>query len=426
MIEKLPLELREIWDKKEFKKSTLIQDRVFDFMLQQQPLIAISPTGTGKTLAYLLPLLTNIETNKQLQAIIFAPSQELAQQIFVVTDEWASEIGIKCQSLIGGANKKRQIERLKEKPEIVVATPGRMLELLKQTAKLKVHTVKTVVYDEADYLFADQSQTLREIEKIEDSLMRDIHRVYFSATKSADLEHYLHNRISNLTLVEVRSEEVDKQTKHYLIETSNREKVMQLRRLSQLEDMQAIVFFEQINELEMVAAKLMYEGIGVSVLHSQVSNTERQMALSVFEQKKTQYLLTTDLASRGLDLADVPYIIHFNRVQDQNTYLHRSGRTGRMGREGKVLSLVNQQEARDLLKILKNTPIDLETRIIYGRELVKEKPIIETSREQIKTSNKKINKNHSVNSSKNRNPKKKKQRHVSKKNIGKPRKVRKD
>ncbi|MBG9986800.1 DEAD/DEAH box helicase [Facklamia sp. DSM 111018] len=426
MIEKLPQELREIWNKNGFKKPSLIQERVFEYLLTQRSLIAISPTGTGKTLAYLLPLLVNVEANNQLQVIIFAPSQELAQQIYVVTDEWASAVGIKCQSLIGGANKKRQIERLKEKPEIVVATPGRFLELIKQTAKLKVHSVKTVVYDEADYLFADRSQTLKEIEIIEESLMRDIHRVYFSATKNDDLERYLYGRIENLSLVEVRSEEVEGQTKHYLVETSNREKVMQLRRLSQLEDMQAIVFFEQINELEMVAAKLLYEGLGISVLHSQVSNTERQLALAMFEQKKTQFLLTTDLASRGLDLTDVPYIIHFNRVQDQNTYLHRSGRTGRMGKEGTVISLVNQQEARDLLKILQNSPIELETRIIYGRKLLKEKPIIEMPAEQILASNKKFNKNQFAKPAKKRNPKKKKQRYARKKNIGMPRKDNKD
>lgn len=377
MLNKLPQVLKEKWEASGFNSPTSIQSKTFDLMLNNEELVAISPTGSGKTLAYLLPLLTRLKANGELQALIFAPSQELAQQIGRVAEEWSQALGLTAQTLIGGANIRRQIERLKDKPELIIATPGRFLELLNQSAKLKVHLVETVVFDEADYLLLAGGEQAELIEAIQKRLMRDVRYSWFSATQSADLQTKIDKESSTARTsqwVIVGDEKVPEQIQHFLIETSNREKASQLRRIAQFDRMQAIVFFEQVNELETVAAKLLYDKVPVVTLHSQLSNTERQLALQIFSQGQATYLLTTDVAARGIDLADVPYIIHYNRVEEPKVYLHRSGRTGRMGKEGHVLSLVNQQEARDLIDLLQALDLQPEWRHIYDRQLVSDIP----------------------------------------------------
>lgn len=377
MLNKLSPALKEKWEASNFNQPTAIQMKTFDLMLNKEAVVGISPTGSGKTLAYLLPILTRLKANGQLQALVFAPSQELAQQIGRVAEDWSESLGITSQTLIGGANIKRQVDRLKEKPELVVATPGRFLELLNQSAKLKVHKVDTVVFDEADYLLLSQGQQVALVEEIQKRLMRDVTYSWFSATQSSDLKAAIEKETSESIQpqwIVIGDEKVPEQIQHFLIESTNRDKAAQLRRLGQFDDMQAIVFFEQVNELESVAAKLLYDNIPVVTLHSHLSNTERKMAIQIFSQKQAVYLLTTDVAARGLDLADVPYIIHYNRVEDPKVYLHRSGRTGRMGKEGYVLSLVNQQESRDLMDLLKKLKLQPEWRFIYKRQLVSEIP----------------------------------------------------
>lgn len=428
MLEQFPQAIQDHWIDKQFQAPTPIQDQVFATWKEGCHLLAISPTGTGKSLAYLLPILTSIQPGLGLQAIIFAPSQELVQQISEVAREWGDLLGMNCQAIMGGANVRRQIDRLKEKPELIVASPGRFKELLNQTNKLKVHQVKWVVYDEADYVFQAAGQQGPVICEIEHRLMRDVTFAWFSATCSSDLDHYLAQRPQEIRRIQVSQEESPLNLQHIMIECRDRQKVDRLVKLAQIEDMKAIIFFEQINELERVAAKLNYEGIPVSVLHSQISNSERQVGLQFFAQGKTQYLLTTDLASRGIDIEDVPYIIHFNRVREVNTYVHRSGRTGRMGKPGCVISLVNQQEARDLIDLLKRKDIHVEFRYLFARELVEQLPdSVETEGKLVGNKISSLSKDRPnqakkpIDSIRKSNPKNKKKRQKDK---GKPRKLR--
>ncbi|MCR8969500.1 DEAD/DEAH box helicase [Facklamia sp. 7083-14-GEN3] len=411
-------QLKKYWQEKNFSEATAIQKQVYPYIKDEESVVAISPTGTGKTLAYLLPILEKIEVNQQLQAIIFAPTQELAQQIFLVVDEWSRLLGITVTSIVGGANVKRQIEKLKNKPELIVATPGRFNELLKQTSKLKVHTVRWIIYDEADYLFSKGEQQIADIEMIEKRLMRDIKRYYFSATKSKDFLDYLQAKNYEFDRLEISMESANIQTEHVYLEVNNRQKTNMLKRLAQMEGMQAIVFFDQISDLERAAAKMIFENLSISVLHSQLTNQERQIALEQFRQQKTIYLLTTDLASRGLDIEGIPNVIHYHPARDVRTYYHRSGRTGRMGNEGCAISLVNQQEALNLKRMLDDSSIHLEERVLYDRQLLNERP----EEEEIRQSSKRITKRKSHS----KKPKtavkaKKKNRKRNTKNIGKPR-----
>ncbi|MGO4937568.1 DEAD/DEAH box helicase [Fundicoccus sp. Sow4_H7] len=359
--------LKEYWQLKGFDEATPIQAAMFEPMTNKQSFVAISPTGTGKTLGYLLPLLQKIEANSILQVIVLAPSQELVKQIGEVAQDWSKPLGIKVQTILGGANIKRQIEELKEKPELIVATPGRFLELLNQSRKLKVHLVETIVYDEADFLWQDEHrQSLNEIEK---RLDNQVQKVWVSATLGAPLLELV-QAPTTIPLIQMTSQDNRLPIDHHYILTNDRQKLMQLRRLAQVENMHAIVFFEQVNELDQVASKLLHDGIKVATLHSQVNKLERQYAIESFRAAEVTYLLTTDLASRGMDIPALPFAIHYNRVRDLDTYFHRSGRVGRMGHKGIVISLVNEQELRDLQNILDARSIQLTEKIVYQQNIV--------------------------------------------------------
>lgn len=366
--EVLKTPLKELWEQKAFPAPTAIQNRVFEPLNKGESFIAISPTGTGKTLAYLLPILNKLEANKELQALVIAPSQELAKQIGTVAEEWAKPLGIKTQIILGGANFKRQQDALKDKPEMIIATPGRLLELASKSNKVKLHQVKTVVFDEADYIWhRDNRQAALDLQK---KLMRDTNYVWFSATVSDELRQMMMESEGAIQLLHSDTDHQTLNIEHHYLLTQNRQKLTQLKRLAQVEDMQALVFFEQVNELESVASRLIHDNIKVGLLHGQLNKLERQTALKLFAEKKLTYLLTTDVASRGIDIANVPFVIHYNRVSDANTYLHRSGRTGRMGEYGQVISLVNEQEHRDLENILSEKQIELTERFVYAAQFV--------------------------------------------------------
>lgn len=371
MSQLLPELLQEKCRQMGFEQLTDIQEKIFAPITQQESLIAISPTGTGKTLAYLLPIITKIEANHQLQVIILAPSQELVSQIARVAEEWAAVLNLKVLTIVGGANVKRQVEALKQKVEIIIATPGRLNELMDKTRKLKLHEVTTIVYDEADYLFNEEHQAT--VLKIRKRLMRDIQSIWVSATYGESLQQ-LKATHPNIALWQVNQHNQALNIQHWLLTTNNRQKAQQLRKLAQVDGMRAIVFFEQVNELDDVAAKLAYHQLRVVSLHSQLSKMERESAIRRFANGDAVYMLTTDVAARGLDIDDVMYVIHYNKVSDVETYAHRSGRTGRMGKVGNVISLANEQEARDLQQLLQPNGFQLLPIYLHSAQLLMEKP----------------------------------------------------
>ncbi|MBK0348245.1 DEAD/DEAH box helicase [Aerococcaceae bacterium zg-ZJ1578] len=367
MLEQLNSVLKTHWQNKGFESATAIQTSLYHPIKDGKSLVAISPTGSGKTLAYLLPILSTVQADQSLQVIILAPSQELVKQISTVVQEWGELLGIHCLPILGNANLKRQLEALKERPEVIVATPGRLQEIAQQSRKVKFHQVKTIVLDEGDYLLEDSQEEA--VNAIVKRLMRDVQKIWVSATYGPALQRIVEEQ--GLALYQ-QSDENTMNIKHVAILTQNRQKGQQLKRLAQVEGMQAIVFFEQVSELETIAAKLIFEKVSVGLLHGQLSKMERERSITAFRNGELTYLLTTDVAARGLDIADLPAVIHFNRVSDVRTYTHRSGRTGRMGKQGMVISLVNEQELRDLNEMLVSEMIALEPYTTYKGALMSE------------------------------------------------------
>ncbi|XJS10101.1 helicase-related protein [Aerococcaceae bacterium WGS1372] len=225
-----------------------------------------------------------------------------------------------------------------------------------------------IVVDEADYLLKDEHQS--STDRIKQSLMRDVQQIYTSATMPANILEKLTSQEASLKLITIEDKPSSEQVQHLYIKVNNRDKVNELKRLKQVKGMRAIVFFEQIHQIEEVAAKLIFENVPVVVLHSEASKMEREYAMRAFTNHDVSFLLTTDVASRGMDIQNVPYVIHYNSVDNIQTYLHRSGRTGRMKAKGTIISLVNQQEHRDFEQMLQKENIHLVEKVLKHAQLL--------------------------------------------------------
>lgn len=362
--------IQEVWKKSEFQQPTTIQTRVIPAALEKKDLIAESPTGTGKTLAYLFPVLEKIDADKRaVQAVIVAPSQELVMQILQEIQKWAEGSGIRAASFIGGANVKRQLEKLKKHPHIAVGTPGRTLELIKQK-KLKMHEVKTIVFDEGDQLLVPEHlETVRSIVK---STLSERQVILVSATLPKATETLAKELTNNPEIIKVETDDtIDAAAvEHIYFMAEQRDKIKLIEKISRLESVKALVFVKDIGNLTVMAEKLQYNNISSSSLHSDLNKIDRQNALKDFRTGKTNMLLATDVAARGLDIKGVTHVVHMDFPKDVKQYVHRSGRTGRFGASGTVISLVTEREERELKKFAKELGIHAAKKVMRSGKIV--------------------------------------------------------
>ncbi|MDN4074517.1 DEAD/DEAH box helicase [Fictibacillus terranigra] len=342
--------LQENWEKAAFEALTPVQEQMLPSMLGKKDLIVESPTGTGKTLAYCLPVLESIDSNSaSVQAVIIAPTKELVMQIHTVFQEYAQGSGISGTTLIGGVNVQRQIDKLKKKPQYIIGTPGRILELYK-SKKLKLHEVKTIVVDEADVVY--DMELMDEVQNIVKGTMKDRQLVFVSATISKKSEEVAKEWMNQPLFIKVeRDTAAANRVQNLYLISERRDKIDNLRRIIRHHSaMKAIVFFGDSMRLEEIAAKMAYRGITVGVISGQASKQERQKVMREFRASDHALLLSTDLAARGLDISGLTHVIHFDLADSEKQYIHRSGRTGRMGQEGTIISLVTEREENVLLK----------------------------------------------------------------------------
>lgn len=364
--------LQKNWEDAGFQKPALIQAEVFAPIIERKNLVGIAPTGSGKTLAYLLPLFNQLELGKPSQLLILTSSQELAMQVVEVARKWLAGSGMKAQPLIGGANVKRQQEALKKKPEVLIGTPGRVFELI-TAKKIKAPNIKTIVFDEVDQLV--QGQSLQLVQKILKAADNHTQRLYFSATADVVLAE-LNQFETDLLIVDV-SKEDDSQgdVQHFYLEVSERKKVDQLRRLLNLPVFWGMVFFNQLNDMGSAEEKLLFHHLPVASLASDQAKMSRKAAIEQFKKHQVLGLLTTDLASRGLDIEALPFVINADVPLSEESYLHRAGRVGRMGNTGVVITFVTPQEKADLTKIAKKLELTLAPIYLFGGELLTEEPV---------------------------------------------------
>ena len=336
---------------------TEIQAALIPAAYAGENLIGEAPTGTGKTLAYFLPLLARIDPAvRTAQALILAPTHELAMQIAAVARDLiqAAGLSVGVQALIGGANIKRQIEALKKKPALIVGSAPRVQEL-HRLGKLKLMGVKVLVLDEFDRLLGKQH--LDDVRALIRLLPPERQALLFSATAGVAAVRMAEELFAPRL---IRVESANETYENYYDIVSFRDKIKAVQKLTRrLPIRRGLVFVGRSFDAAHALEKLRYEGIKAVALLGQERRDQRRAALDAIRAGRAEILISTDLAARGLDIEDVDYVIHIDLPEDVRTYRHRAGRTARAGKAGAVISLVDAKEVDKLKALAARMKIDL-------------------------------------------------------------------
>lgn len=353
-----------------------IQVAAIPALLEGRDALIQAPTGTGKTLAYLLPTLERIDPNlPALQAVILVPTQELGIQVRDVAKELLKDIPNAVASLIGGANPARQAEALKKQPRLVVGTPGRVLEFLRNR-KLSGLGLKVLVVDEVDTLI--EAGKMRDLEHLFKAFSPKRQSIFCSATLGPKSMELGKTWLKNPTEVRVgEALTVPDTIEHLAFVVDAREKIEMIRKLVRhYNPVGALAFVNQIKDLDWLVGKLKFHKLKVEGLYGGAGKEDRANIMKQFRAGDLQLLLTTDLAARGLDVSGVGVVFNLDLPHDPETYVHRVGRTGRMGRQGVAVTLVTTPEAFVLDKLEKAIGITFE-RPVYRAGEVREKTAID-------------------------------------------------
>jgi superfamily II DNA/RNA helicase len=325
-----------------------VQMQAIPAILQGKDVIGHSPTGTGKTLAYVLPLLQQIDLSKsELQVLILAPTRELARQIADTAQQLTGETGIEVAMIQGGVDINRQIQRLKRNPQVIVGTPGRVLDLIKQN-KLIAHTAKHLVIDEADMML--ELGFREDIEKIMQKMKREIQIMLFAATLSQKVAGMAKAFLKQPKHIETNpKEQIIPAIENVIFKVrigGKEELLLQLVKL--YNPYLAIVFTKKKEQVNSLLTELHQAGVKAEGLHGEMQRGQRKQVVQRFRAARIQLLVATDIASRGLDIEGVTHIFNFEPPLSVDQYIHRIGRTGRAGETGIAINLMNSADEERL------------------------------------------------------------------------------
>lgn len=353
---------------------TKVQEAVIGKIISNNDLIVQSETGSGKTLAYLLPLFEKIDPNeKGMKVLVLVPTHELAMQVHKQIQLLSknSEVNINSATIFGDVNINRQIEKLKEKPQFIIGTTGRILELIK-ARKITAHTIKTIVVDEADKMLDENN--IGDVKAVIKSCMRDTQLIMFSAS------------ISQATIIEAKvlakNPEIIKTNESFVIPTNidhiyflveRRDKIELLRKLAKtIKPKKAIVFINKVSDIDEVTQKLQYHLFKAESIHGTKDKMEREKAIREFKDGKLQFLIATDIAARGLHFEGVTTVFHLSIPEEPLDYLHRAGRAGRGQEKGLSVSIVTQEELVRIKSYQKAFGINILSKKLYEGKIVKD------------------------------------------------------
>jgi len=343
----LPTDLIAALSKQQISDPTPIQSAALPVLMAGKDAYLNAETGTGKTLAYLLPLFTRIDPAQvATQVVIVAPTHELAIQIHRQSCDLAQNAGraIRSVLLIGGTATERQIEKLKAKPHVVVGSPGRIVELIDR-GKLKTAHIRSIVVDEADRLLHDES--LESIQKIVSSAPPARQLIFASATIESQTRQVMATLSPDAVMLCPGTAAVNENIEHLYLVCEERDKPDVLRKLLHAFDVpRSIVFVHRNDVAERVAAKLSHHKLAVADLSAELNKMDRKQAMDRIRSGAIRIMIATDLAARGLDILGVTHVFNLDVPTLSKAYLHRVGRTGRAGAKGMAISLLTEIEAR--------------------------------------------------------------------------------
>lgn len=356
-----------------FKKFTDIQEQVVPLMLSGQDVIGCSQTGTGKTHAFLIPIFEQIKVDKeQLQVVIATPTRELANQIYKAAVQIAehSETPIDIRRFVGGGDKLREVERLQKKqPQIAIGTPGKLFDLAVKERVLHMHTADHFVVDEADMTM--DAGFLPHIVELYDIIKGRAQISVFSATISEQMRPFLRQIMDHPQEVFVAPRQLSNlNIEHVFVPVKSKEpKDILLQLINTLQPYIALVFCNTKDKVDDVASFLYSHNKNVAKIHGDVTPRQRKRIMQQANQAKFQFIVASDIASRGIDIDGVSHVINYELPKDMEFYIHRTGRTGRASYEGVAISLYHTND-NAYIDFLENKGISIAYKEIKNGELV--------------------------------------------------------
>ncbi len=353
-----------------FEEPTPIQEKAIPLLLSKDPTdcIGLAQTGTGKTAAFGLPLIDLIDSgSKDIQALIIAPTRELVQQTATQLESFSKLNAINIECVYGGANIVGQIKSLKRATQMVVATPGRLQDLIDRKA-LKLDAVRYVVLDEADEML---NMGFKEaIDKILSYTPEHRKTWLFSATMPGEIKRivktYMHDPIEVTVNAHVKT---NTDIAHQYVVTKTANKTAAIRRfLDMMPDLRGVMFCRTKRETQQITDELTQIGYGVEALHGDLSQAQRDAAMKRFKARSMQLLIATDVAARGIDVNDLTHVFHHTLPDQLESYTHRSGRTGRAGKKGVSLALINPREGNKIKALEQKLKVTFEKVEVPNRE----------------------------------------------------------
>ena len=353
-----------------YTQPTEIQKQTIPYLLsKEEDLIALAQTGTGKTAAFSLPILEMIDPyQKHVQALILCPTRELCLQISKDIASYSKYLSqIRSLAVYGGSNISEQIKGLKNNPQLIIGTPGRVNDLLKRGV-LKINQIQWLILDEADEMLSMGFKA--ELETILKETPKERQTLLFSATMSKQVEAIAKNYMKGAQKISAGGiNEVKKNITHKFVMVRDRQKNNGLRRvLDANPDIYSIIFCRTRVETQNIAGFLMHQGYAADALHGDLSQSQRDLVMKKFRLKNLRILVATDVAARGLDVNDLTHVIHYSLPDDPEVFIHRSGRTGRAGKDGESIAIIRPSEMIKFNRIKKETSIKVEEMKIPTKE----------------------------------------------------------
>lgn len=339
-------EIRRAIEELGFESPMPVQEEVIPYLLgNRNDVVALAQTGTGKTAAYGIPVLQKIDANdRSTQALILSPTRELCLQISDDLTDFGKYIdGLNVVPVYGGTSIQNQIHSLRHGAQVIVATPGRLIDLMNRGAA-KLDNVSNVVLDEADEML--NMGFSESINEIFEGVPEDRNTLLFSATMSKEIEKIAQNYLHNAKEIVVGSRnEGAEHVNHIYYMVNAKDKYLALKRIVDFyPKIYAIIFCRTKRETQEIADKLIHDGYNAESLHGDLSQQQRDLTMQKFRQHLTQILVATDVAARGLDVDDLSHVINYGLPDDIESYTHRSGRTGRAGKNGTSIAIIHTRE----------------------------------------------------------------------------------
>lgn len=351
---------------KNFTELTPIQKEVIPAAINNHNIVALSATGSGKTHAFLIPLMEKIDFSSQkLQAIIISPTRELATQIYNMASEFAKfnkDINIKL--LIGGIERKK--DDTASSFQIIIGTPGRVKDYCVTNAKVNINTVKTIVLDEIDMIF--ELNFMEDIDNLV-SRIKKVQILAFSATLSKEMKPFITKYLTNAKMIQI-NEKTSSNVSFYSIDTKHKNKEDVILELTKcINPYVCLIFASKKNDVIKIYDKLNANGLSVGMLHGDLESRERKQVYKRIINEEFTYVVCSDIASRGLDINSVTHVINVDFPKEKEYFFHRAGRTGRMNQTGNCYVLYNETEKKFLKDLKENNGLDFNEVTIKNNSL---------------------------------------------------------